>query len=52
MVLTITGNGMGDYNFDNLTISIDNFYNMIEENSKKELSRWFKTLDTKIVILR
>ena len=31
---------------------IDNFYNMIEENSKKELSRWFKTLDTKIVILR
>ena len=31
---------------------IDDFYNMIENNCKKELSKWFKTLDTKIVILR
>jgi len=35
-VLTIIGNGMGDYNFDNLTIEIDNFDKIICDKNFKE----------------
>ena len=35
-MLTITGNGMGDYNFDNLTININNFDKIICDKNFKE----------------
>lgn len=35
-MLTIIGNGMGDYNFDNLTIEIDNFDKIICDKNFKE----------------
>ena len=47
MVLTITGNGMGDYNFDNLTISIDNFDTIICDKNFIENRKNIKKLEFK-----
>jgi precorrin-6Y C5,15-methyltransferase (decarboxylating) len=47
IMLTITGNGMGDYNFDNLTISIENFNTIICDKNFTEDAENIKKLGFK-----